>query len=230
MQEKIATICAAIDIGSNTLRVVIARCSSSEFQILDADEALVRIGESVNATGEISVEKQAHALSVLKKFKSLAEKHAANTIVAIATEAIRKATNRDAFLQAIYEQTGIEVHCISGDVEATLTFYGATYEVSQRPQSPTRIAVMDMGGGSTELVFARNLEISWHTSLPIGSGWLHDRYLSDPPTEADRTTALTFLRTYLGGLTSNLFLLCSWPRGERKHFVTPCPTCLWSRR
>ncbi|GCE25554.1 hypothetical protein KDA_10380 [Dictyobacter alpinus] len=205
MQERTATICAAIDIGSNTLRVVIARCSPSEFQILDADEALVRIGESVNATGAISTEKQEHALSVLKNFQSLAEKHSADAVLAIATEAIRKATNRDAFLQTIKEQTGIDVHCIGGDVEATLTFYGATYEISKQAEPPERIAVMDMGGGSTELVFAQNLDISWHTSLPIGSGWLHDRYLSDPPSEADAMTARAFLRTYLGGLNIKSF-------------------------
>src|SRR6266700_1155096 len=64
-----------------------------------------------------------------------------------------------------------------------------------------RIAVMDLGGGSTELVTARNMHITWRTSLPIGSGWLHDRYLpGDPPTPDDLSVARTFLRTYLQGI------------------------------
>ncbi|GCE17653.1 Ppx/GppA phosphatase family protein [Dictyobacter kobayashii] len=206
MPEQTASVCAAIDIGSNTLRVVVARCSPADFEILAEDEALVRIGESVNSTGAISAEKRELTISVLKRFQSLAQEFKADTTLAIATEAIRKAKNRTDFLQAIQQETGIEVHCIGGDVEATLTFYGATYTVSKLPQPPTQIGVMDMGGGSTELVFAKNLHISWHTSLPIGSGWLHDRYLqADPPTVADQATARTFLRTYLGGLNIKSF-------------------------
>ncbi|GHO87340.1 Ppx/GppA phosphatase family protein [Dictyobacter formicarum] len=206
MPEPTASVCMAIDIGSNTLRVVVARCSATDFEILAADEALVRIGESVNATDTISPEKQALTISVLKKFQALAKEFEAQTTLAIATEAIRKATNRADFLQAIQRETGIEVHCIGGDVEATLTFYGATYAVNKLPQPPSQFGVMDMGGGSTELILAKNAQISWHTSLPIGSGWLHDRYLqSDPPTADDQSTARAFLRTYLTGLNIKSF-------------------------
>lgn len=207
MQEQTtASVCAAIDIGSNTLRLVVARCASNDLTILETDEALVRIGESVNATGSISPEKTEHAIAVLKRFKSLAEKHSAQPILAIATEAIRKAKNRDRFLQDIKQATDIDIQCISGDVESILTFYGATYALSKASHVPEQVAVMDIGGGSTELVFAHNMDIYWHTSLSIGSGWLHDRYLlADPPTNDDRVTARAFLHTYLGGLNVSTF-------------------------
>lgn len=206
MQEQTAPVCAAIDIGSNTLRLVVARCSATDMTILETDEALVRIGESVNATGLISSEKQEHTISVLQQFKALAEKHSAQPILAIATEAICQAKNREQFLQAIKQATDINVQCIDGDVESTLTFYGATYALSKDADSPKQVAVMDIGGGSTELVFAKDLNIYWHTSLPFGSGWLYDRYLvGDPPTKDDQATARSFLHTYLAGLNAKTF-------------------------
>lgn len=206
MQGQDAAVCAAIDIGSNTLRVVIARCLSTGLDILATDEALVRIGESVNATGEISDEKQDHTIAVLRQFQQLGQQHSAQVTLAIATEAIRKATNRAAFLAAIKDATGIDIHCIDGAIESVLTFYGATYALNEQARTPALVGVMDLGGGSTELVLAKHQQIIWHTSLPIGSGWLHDRYLTaDPPTHSDNEAASTFLRTYLYGLELNRF-------------------------
>jgi exopolyphosphatase/pppGpp-phosphohydrolase len=206
MQKQDAQVCTAIDVGSNTIRVVVARCSSGGLEILATDEAIVRIGESVNSDGLISDEKRDLTITVLRQFRELAQKHEAGVILAIATEAIRKASNRDAFLQAIKDDTGIDVHCIGGDIEATLTFYGVTYALAKDPEAPSTVAVMDLGGGSTELVLAKSMHIYWHTSLPIGSGWLHDRYLTaDPPTHDDNVTARSFLRTYLRGLNVKRF-------------------------
>src|SRR5205814_10131612 len=102
---------------------------------------------------------------------------------------------------AIQRETGLEVQIISGSAEAVLTFFGATYEVNREPNSPSQVGVMDLGGGSLELITAKNMQITWRTSVPIGSGWLHDRYLpSNPPAPDDLATAQTFLRTYLQGM------------------------------
>ena len=188
----------AIDIGSNTVRVVVARYNADKLDILEADERMVRIGESVNATGSISRQKCDETISVLRSYQALAEKHSAQSVLAVATEAIRKADNKDEFLAEIKRETDLSVEIISGDVEALLTFYGATYELSHSDNSPNRIGVMDLGGGSTELVLAKQMQIHWQSSLPIGSGWLHDRYLeSDPPERTDIAIARVFLRTYL---------------------------------
>jgi exopolyphosphatase/pppGpp-phosphohydrolase len=201
MQEQSPPVLAAIDIGSNTIHIVVARCQPDTLDIIEDQVELVRIGESVTATGAISPEKRDAAIAILHRYRALAEQHSAEQIFTVATEAIRQASNSDEFLEEIKRETGLEVLLISGSAEATLSFYGATYEESKQPGAPTHIAVMDLGGGSTELVIARNMHITWRTSLPIGSGWLHDRYLpGDPPTSNDLTVARTFLRTYLQGI------------------------------
>ncbi|HZO71045.1 MAG TPA: CHAD domain-containing protein [Ktedonobacteraceae bacterium] len=197
MQDQNSSVCAAIDIGSNTVHIVVARCLPASLDILEDQQEMVRIGESVTATGAISPQKRDAAVSVLHKYKALAEQHSAQRIFVAATEAIRQATNRDDFLADVRRETGLEVHLIEGDVEASLTFHGGTYVFHDEPHPPTHIGVMDLGGGSTELVAARDMQITWRTSVPVGSGWLHDRYFhSDPPSYDDLEVARTFLRTY----------------------------------
>ncbi len=200
MQEQSLPMNAAIDIGSNTLHIVVARCSPADLDIVEDQVDLVRIGESVTATGEISPEKRDAALSVLHTYKKLAEKHKAEHIFVVATEAIRQARNSADFLKEVKRKTGFEVHLISGTAEAEFTFYGATYETAREPGAPPQLGVVDLGGGSMEIVTAKNMQITWRTSIPLGSGWLHDRYLpSDPPTYEELSTANTFLTTYLQG-------------------------------
>ena len=83
---------------------------------------------------------------------------------------------------------------ISGYAEAVLDFYGATYSYS----TSSKVGVLDVGGGSTEIVTATNRDITWLTSIPIGSGALHDRYLSsDPPTHEEIAGARSYLASQL---------------------------------
>src|SRR5260370_14526855 len=177
MQEQSPPMLAAIDIGSNTIHIVVARCKPDDLDIVEDQLELVRIGESVTSTGVISPEKCDATVAALRKFQALARQHNAEPILVVATEAIRQARNSQQFLEHVQHQTGLLVHLISGTAEATLTFYGATYEVIREPASPKRLGVMDLGGGIMELVTAINLHIDWRISLPISYGWLHDRYL-----------------------------------------------------
>jgi exopolyphosphatase/pppGpp-phosphohydrolase len=194
MQDRQSPVRAAIDVGSNTIHIVVASGTPTDLDILEDEVDLVRIGESVTENGEISSQKQDQAIVVLRQFKALAEKHGAETIMVLATEAIRKANNSDAFLERVQKETGLTVQIISGTVEATLTFFGATYEALQKPDVAAELAVMDLGGGSTELVMAKRGHIDWKTSLPVGSGALHDRYLpSNPPTADELRRAQTYL-------------------------------------
>ncbi len=196
-----APVCAAIDIGSNTIHVVVAHCSAEKLSIVADEVEMVRIGESVTATGAISPEKRKAAIATLQQYKALAEQYAASPVLVVATEAIRKASNSTKFLSDVKKATGLEVQLIEGMVEATLTFYGATYEALKEPNAPDMMAVMDLGGGSTEIITAKNKQITWRTSFPVGSGWLHDRYLpSNPPTPDEIEVAQTFLYTYLQGV------------------------------
>src|SRR6266516_3410498 len=201
MQKQQAPIHAAIDIGSNTVHLVVAHCTPDDLDIIEDEVELVRIGESVTATGEISQQKRQQTIETLSKYKALAEQHGAGQTLVVATEAIRQASNSSEFLEDVERETGLKIHLINGDTEAILTFYGATYEELRQSRPAAASGVMDLGGGSTELVAARNRHITWRTSLPIGSGWLHDRYLlENPPTPDDLAVAHTFSRTYLQGI------------------------------
>ncbi len=198
MQKREAPIWAAIDIGSNTIHVVVARCQPDNLEIIADEEELVRIGKSVTATGEISAQKQHEAIAIVERYQDIARQHGAEAILAVATEAIRKAHNGDEFLQELQRKTGLHVQLISGDAEAVLTFYGATYELAKEPDPPAQIGVIDLGGGSTELITAKDMQITWRTSLHMGSGQLHDRYLpSDPPTHDELESAKTFVHSQL---------------------------------
>lgn len=193
MNNRSAPICAAIDVGSNTIHVVIARCFHDSLDILADEVEMVRIGESVTTTGAISPIKCQIAIATLQHYQTLAAQYQAQRIFVVATEAIRQASNSTEFIATVKEQTGLEIQLISGAAEAALTFFGATYEADTHKH----MGVMDLGGGSLELAFAHDLHLTWSTSLPIGSGWLHDRYLlSDPPTADEIEIAETFLHTY----------------------------------
>jgi exopolyphosphatase/pppGpp-phosphohydrolase len=197
MQQEKAFTAAAIDIGSNSIEVVVAHCTPEHLDILQDESAMVRLGESVKATGEITPEKRDAALAVLRKYQALADEHGADPILAVATEAVREARNRDTFLEDIRRETGLQANVISGITEAALTFYGAT----SGPGIPPDAGVLDVGGGSTELITAQQKHITWLTSIPIGSGWLHDQYLfSDPPAQDEAAKAQDFLRKYIQGI------------------------------
>ena len=194
MEKQSAPIYAAIDVGSNTIHIVVARCFPSTLEILADTLEMVRIGESVTATGTISPAKTRAALDTLHIYRALAEQHGAERILVVATEAIRQASNQADFIAQVKAETGLDVLLISGTAEAALTFFGATYEANQL----SHIGVMDLGGGSLELVLAWDMHINWRTSVPLGSGWLHDHYLSaNPPSSHEIKTAETFLKTYL---------------------------------
>lgn len=201
MNEQISPMRAAIDIGSNTIRIVVARSTPNDLDIVLAQEELVRIGESVTATGEISPEKTNAAIAVLKRYRTQAKRRKADPILVVATEAIRQASNSDDFVEQVLSRAKLAVQLISGNAEAALTFFGSTYEANKEPAHPAQVGVMDLGGGSLELVTARNNRINWRTSIPIGSGWLHDRYLtSNPPTYDEIAVADSFLQTYFQGM------------------------------
>jgi hypothetical protein len=201
MQNGWAPVRAAIDVGSNTIHIVVARAAAHTLDILADEVEMVRIGESVTASGQISQEKCELAVATIAQYKALAEQHEAQEIFVVATEAIRQASNSAEFIETVRQRTGLGIQLISGEAEATLTFAGAAYEAQARPHPPQVIGVMDLGGGSMELVTARQGQITWKTSVPVGSGWLHDRYLAgNPPGHDEIAVAETFLDTYFSGM------------------------------
>jgi len=189
--------CAAIDIGSNSTEVTIAQCTPHHLDILQEQSRMIRLGESVKETGEITPDKRDAVIATVRQYLDMAKQNNAERVLAVATQATREARNRDSFLEDIQRETGQVVNLISGNVEAALTYHGATCGLD----IPSDVGVLDVGGNSTELVTAHDNHIAWLVSLPIGSGWLHDNYLtSNPPKEDEIEDAQEFLHDYLQAL------------------------------
>ncbi len=191
---------AAVDVGSNTIHLVVAHPTEDGGDLVTlADELdLTRLGEDVSAIGAIGPERTARAISILREYAAKARSLGARELLAIATESVRAAANADEFLARVREETGITLQVITGEQEAALTYWGAT---SGLPATTERRAALDLGGGSMEVVVGEEARIQWRSSLPLGSGAMHARYApSDPPraTELDQVGAET--RTQLAAL------------------------------
>ena len=130
MQQRASAPYTVIDIGSNTIEVLIARCSPNNVETIAHQTTMVRLGESVDDKGEITRDKFKLALETVRKYQKFAKNQGAEEILAIATEALREARNNQEFIEAVKRETGIEVQLISGYAEAVLDFYGATYSYS----------------------------------------------------------------------------------------------------
>jgi exopolyphosphatase/guanosine-5'-triphosphate,3'-diphosphate pyrophosphatase len=178
---------AAIDVGSNTIHLVVALPPTAAHPDLTplADELeFVRLGASVGETGRIAPERAEKGLTTLKHLRSLAEGTNASIILCAATEVMRKAQNGAEFLARAHTEVGLEIPIISGNQEAAFTFWGATSGRKIAAAQP--LAVGDLGGGSLELVLGTGHQLTWRQSLPLGSGALHDRFVrSDPPSSSE---------------------------------------------
>lgn len=184
---------AAVDVGSNTIHLVVAHPTEDGGDLITLADVLdlTRLGEDVSATGAIGPERTERAISILREYAAKAQSLGANELLAIATESLRSAANADDFLARVRTDTGIELQVITGEQEAALTYWGAT---SGLPATAERRAVLDLGGGSMEVVIGEGSRIAWRASLPLGSGAMHARYApSDPPraAELDQVRAAT---------------------------------------
>jgi exopolyphosphatase/guanosine-5'-triphosphate,3'-diphosphate pyrophosphatase len=178
-------LCGCIDIGTNTTRVLVAEARDGGLREVLQRRAFTRLGRGLAPGGEIPAARIAETASVVAEQHALAEQVGARTIRAVATAVIRRAANRAEFCAAIREHGGVEVSVLDGEEEARLAFLGATRTLG-RPL-PGRVAVVDVGGGSTEIaVGTLDGGVEWARSLHFGSGFLADAYLGgDPPSPAE---------------------------------------------
>jgi exopolyphosphatase / guanosine-5'-triphosphate,3'-diphosphate pyrophosphatase len=175
-------ICACIDIGSNTTRLLVADAGDGKLRELVTQRDFTRIGKSLDAGGAIPAAKIAETADVVATQAKVAREVGAERVVTVATAAIRNAPNRDELLDAIGRVDGIELEVLTGEEEARLAFVGAT-RTMLTPAEGT-IAVIDVGGGSSEIAVGQpDGAMAWSASFRIGSGFLADAYLrSDPPS------------------------------------------------
>ncbi|MHB8645610.1 MAG: Ppx/GppA phosphatase family protein [Thermomicrobiales bacterium] len=188
---------AVLDVGTNTVRLLVADCAEGHLTpVLDRTN-MSRLGLGAGADGTLAAESIARTAEGAIALVREARAAGAATILIVGTAAVRDAPNRDVLIEWIERETGIACRVIDGETEASLTFLGAT--VGQ-PLDGT-LAVGDIGGGSTERIIAVDGTIRERRSVPIGSGRLTERTIThDPPTDADLAAAARAADEALGAL------------------------------
>jgi exopolyphosphatase/guanosine-5'-triphosphate,3'-diphosphate pyrophosphatase len=172
---------AALDVGSNTVHVLVTDVVRGKLEDVAHFVEMPELGPQVARTGAIG-DRARPALRAVRKVLAEARKHGYETLIACATEAVRQASDGEEFARKAEAVLGVPLRIISGEREAELSFLGA----ASRHASRREWALIDLGGGSTEVVIAREREILRSTKLAIGSGVLAATYLSDPPRPEER--------------------------------------------
>jgi exopolyphosphatase/guanosine-5'-triphosphate,3'-diphosphate pyrophosphatase len=191
-------VIAAFDIGSNSIKMTVARQTPSG----DVEEFLwraetTRLGAGIERTGRLAEDRIDASLAALAAFVAEAKRFGATRFLGVATEAARVAENGPVFLDQVRAKFGIELESISGEREAELTFLG----LDPRLDRSGTVIVADIGGASTEVIDARNGQVHQSRSFPIGSGRYTDRYIpSDPPRSEELALARDVARKALGTL------------------------------
>jgi len=172
---------AAIDIGSNSCRLKIARVVAHQLKTLAEDREVTRLGASVFESGLVSPEAMAATLRALKRFQRAVQTHGVDQIRVVATSAMRDARNGAAFQAWVKAETGWNLEIISGLEEGRLIHLGV---MSNEPGTSGRVLLLDLGGGSCEITLSEHKRIVETISLPLGAVRLTEQFLSaDPPTK-----------------------------------------------
>jgi exopolyphosphatase / guanosine-5'-triphosphate,3'-diphosphate pyrophosphatase len=179
------TLCAAIDIGSNTTRVLVAEPGDGQLKKVMEQRAYTRINKALDGDGAIRAEKTEEVGDVVATQVRLARELGAEQIRAVATAAVREAANGEKAAAAIGEAAGVPVEILSDEEEGRLSFIGATKTLGHPVEG--RVGVVDVGGGSTEVILGTvRGGASEVRSWRIGSGALADELISyDPPSAAE---------------------------------------------
>jgi exopolyphosphatase / guanosine-5'-triphosphate,3'-diphosphate pyrophosphatase len=175
---------AVVDIGTNSTRLLVAEVDGDGLRELRRESIVTRLGEGVEATGRLGDAPQARVFAALDRFAPAVGE--AEVRPAVMTSAVRDAANGAEFAATVRERYGLAGRTLSGEEEARLTYLGAT--AARDPDDETRLLVIDIGGGSTELVIGAGRAMTFHTSTQVGVVRHTERHLhSDPPgaTEMD---------------------------------------------
>ena len=173
---------AAIDIGSNSCRLKIAKVQAHRLKTVAEDREVTRLGGSVFDTGLISPEAMAATLRALKRFQRAVQTHGVDRIRVVATSAMRDARNAAAFQAWVKAETGWNMEIISGLEEGRLIHLGV---IGAEPGAGGRVLLLDLGGGSCEITLSEHKRIKETVSLPLGAVRLTEQFLSDDPVAPD---------------------------------------------
>lgn len=186
--------CAVIDVGSNAIRLQVARIQGpGPYEILCEERKPVRLGERVFLTGKLADAAVLRAVDALKHFKEVTAVYQVELLRAVATSAVREASNADEFLRQVEQSTGLQLEVISGREEARLIHLGLRDSVPFEPDRP--FLLIDIGGGSTEVSMATRSQILSSESLKLGAVRLTELFLkSDPIREKEFDRMVKFIR------------------------------------
>jgi exopolyphosphatase/guanosine-5'-triphosphate,3'-diphosphate pyrophosphatase len=201
MSERIA----AIDCGTNSIKLLVG----DQRQVLVRESRMVRLGQGVDTSGMLTEEALARTFAAIDEYAALIAQHDVARVRFCATSATRDAGNAQVFVDGVRERLGVEPEVLSGEEEAALAFEGTVGHL--REPVPAPILVVDIGGGSTELVLGTEAPDA-AVSIDIGSVRLHERHLhDDPPTPEQVVACLADIDAHLGA--------CPVPLSEARSVV-----------
>lgn len=193
---------AAVDIGSNSVRLKISRLASHRLVEIHEDREVTRLGESVFQSGFLSPEAIALTVKVLRRFHRAAQRAGADSVRVVATSALRDARNSQAFLEWVRSATGWHAEIISGIEEARLIHLGLTSSLRVNSSSALMI---DLGGGSCELTVSKRGHIQETVSLPLGAVRLTNDFLHhDPPRKAELRQLRSLVNREVGRIAERM--------------------------
>jgi exopolyphosphatase/guanosine-5'-triphosphate,3'-diphosphate pyrophosphatase len=173
---------AAVDIGSNSCRLKIAKVVTHRLKTLAEDREVTRLGASVFESGLISPDAMAATLRALKRFQRVVQAHGVDQVRVVATSAMRDARNGQAFQAWVKAETGWNMEIISGLEEGRLIHLGVT---SAEPGAGGKVLLLDLGGGSCEITLSEHKRIKETVSLPLGAVRLTEQFLTADPAPAE---------------------------------------------
>src|SRR5438445_3341908 len=193
---------AAIDIGSNSVRLKIARLAGHRLREVVEDREVTRLGESVFRSGFLAPEAMENTIKVLRRFHRMVQREGADLVRVVATSALRDARNSRAFLEWVRSATGWKVEIISGLEEARLIHLGL---VSSLRVKASPVLMIDLGGGSCELTISNKGHIRETVSLPLGAVRLTNDFLHhDPPRKPELRQLRSLIRREVGRIAQRI--------------------------
>ena len=181
---------AAIDCGTNTVKLLIGTHAPGSFEVAVRETRMVRLGQGVDATGRLTEEALGRAFAALDEYAALVREHdvAPDRIRFCATSATRDAENAADFRAGVRARLGVDPEVLSGDEEAALAYAGAMRGLPGDLPGP--VLVIDVGGGSTEVILGEGGSVRAARSMDVGSVRLHERHVRHDPPLADEVAAV----------------------------------------
>jgi exopolyphosphatase / guanosine-5'-triphosphate,3'-diphosphate pyrophosphatase len=178
------SIQASVDIGTNSVLLLVARLENGELTVLEERQSIPRLGRGVDEQRNLSEESMQRVLNVLTGYRQFLKENypvCADEVVITATSAVRDSGNRDLFIQRIQNVTGWTVRLLSGQEEAETTYSGALSVLNIPETANKRYVIIDIGGGSTEIAMGSSRSLKSGRSYDMGSVRFSERFLKESP-------------------------------------------------